>query len=373
MGEPLQGIETWIDAIATPFDRAWLAGQRPRIEDDLAGIGEPRRARLLEELLRVEREHRLRLREDPTREEYRRRFPGDAAVIDAVFGSEATGPSRGSGVSSITGKAPDPANLHLPRDSGVMSRSRPKSHPQGGTMGHRVNGIGTWPCKAGYDVGWGADDAVQCFTLFFMPFIPLKAVHIWGEQDSWAMTRAAIIPIRWSGTLVAQVMIRSWSRVFLTLAILSGFVGAIKSGFPSPKDDPQFVQSIWFICVPSAVFWLIGSFWSSSRADRPCKIRILLGPHTFGASDPATWTDDTVAQAIPSLKEGLGAESFAQAAERFLNSQDFRSAMWAARVSTTCEDSRRGERLTDRILEHPRVSEALEKFRPTASFWRRPL
>ena len=44
MGERPQGIETWIDAIATPFDRAWLAGQRPRIEDYLADLSEPRRA-----------------------------------------------------------------------------------------------------------------------------------------------------------------------------------------------------------------------------------------------------------------------------------------------------------------------------------------
>jgi hypothetical protein len=238
---------------------------------------------------------------------------------------------------------------------------------------NRVNGIGTWPCKAGYDVGWGADDAVVCFTFFYVPLLPLRPVHIWGEKEAWLTTRAAIIPIRWSGTLVAQVLIRGWTRVFLAFGIFFGVFNGLLTVLMS-KPPLHYVQAFWFIGVPTLVIWLIGSFWSSRRADRPCKIRILLGPHTFGTSDPATWLDDTVARSIiSSLEERLGAESFSQAAEQFLKRQDFRSAMWAARVSTVCEDRGRGERLTDQILGHPRVSEALEKIRPTASFWKRPL
>ena len=121
MGERPHGIETWIDAIATPFDRAWRVGQRPRIEDYLADISEPRRARLLGELLRVEREHRLRSSENPTLEEYRRRFPDDAAVIDAVFDPAATCPSLHSDASSITSEAPDPVDVDLPPDGSVLA------------------------------------------------------------------------------------------------------------------------------------------------------------------------------------------------------------------------------------------------------------
>jgi hypothetical protein len=223
-------------------------------------------------------------------------------------------------------------------------------------------------------VGWGADDAVVCFTLFFVPLIPLRSVHIWGEKEAWVTTRASIIPIRWSGTLVAQVLIRGWTRVFLASSIFFGVFNGLLMALMSPKSPPHYAQAFWFIGVPSLVIWLIGSFWSSKRADRPSKIRILLGPHSFGTSDPATWLDDTVARSIiSSLEESLGAESFSQAAEQFLKRQDFRSAMWAARVSTVCEDRGRGERLTDQILNHPRASEALEKIRPTTNFWKRPL
>ena len=49
---------------------------------------------LLEELLRVERELRQRAGAEPDAEEYRRRFPDSAAVIDAVFGPEPDDPQR---------------------------------------------------------------------------------------------------------------------------------------------------------------------------------------------------------------------------------------------------------------------------------------
>src|SRR5262245_14868110 len=121
MGDYPQGTETWIDVIATPFDRAWRAGQRPRIEDYLADISEPRRARLLEELLRVEREHRLRLSENPTLEEYRGRFPDDAPVINAVFDPAATRPPLDSDAASIKIQAPGAADFGRPPDRSVLA------------------------------------------------------------------------------------------------------------------------------------------------------------------------------------------------------------------------------------------------------------
>ena len=38
MSDDSQGTQTWIDRIATAFDRAWQAGECPRIEDYLAGV-----------------------------------------------------------------------------------------------------------------------------------------------------------------------------------------------------------------------------------------------------------------------------------------------------------------------------------------------
>ena len=71
-----------IDLAADRFERAWKAGQAPRIEDYLDDAVAGIRSRLFEELLRVERELRAREGAPPNHEEYRRRFPDLVEVVD---------------------------------------------------------------------------------------------------------------------------------------------------------------------------------------------------------------------------------------------------------------------------------------------------
>ncbi len=92
MIECLQGIQTWINQVADRFEQEWVAGQRPRIEDYLADVSEPRRSCLLEELLHVECELRQRAGERLSREEFRRRFPGYIEVIDGAFDPSSAAP-----------------------------------------------------------------------------------------------------------------------------------------------------------------------------------------------------------------------------------------------------------------------------------------
>jgi eukaryotic-like serine/threonine-protein kinase len=82
---------TWINALADRFEHAWKQGPRPRIEDYLAEVDEPRRVPLLNELLRVELELRRRAGDEPAVAEYVARFPEHVALIKAVFGP---GPGR---------------------------------------------------------------------------------------------------------------------------------------------------------------------------------------------------------------------------------------------------------------------------------------
>jgi hypothetical protein len=71
MSETPMGDASWIDAVATRFDRAWKAGHQPRIEDFLAGVAESRRGLLLAELLRVELEIRRAAEEPRSRRPWR--------------------------------------------------------------------------------------------------------------------------------------------------------------------------------------------------------------------------------------------------------------------------------------------------------------
>jgi WD40 repeat protein/serine/threonine protein kinase len=63
------------DVTCERFEAAWLAGQRPRIEDYLGSLPEPDRAALLCELIALEAAQRRRCGEQPRPEDYRDRFP----------------------------------------------------------------------------------------------------------------------------------------------------------------------------------------------------------------------------------------------------------------------------------------------------------
>src|SRR4051812_27175886 len=102
MGAPEPGGRTWIDEASDRFEQDWRAGRRPRIEDYLADEAGSRRARLLERLLRVERELRTHAGELPGAEEYRHRFPGHEGLISTVLRLHGDDPARSlSALSSI--------------------------------------------------------------------------------------------------------------------------------------------------------------------------------------------------------------------------------------------------------------------------------
>jgi serine/threonine protein kinase/formylglycine-generating enzyme required for sulfatase activity len=83
------------------FEDAWQAGQRPRLEDFLAGIPEPEWSALFRELLFLELAYRRRSRESPSPDEYLRRFPGHAGLVQTVCreaaGADAGPPGKGDG------------------------------------------------------------------------------------------------------------------------------------------------------------------------------------------------------------------------------------------------------------------------------------
>jgi serine/threonine protein kinase/WD40 repeat protein len=82
----------WLDDVATRFDQAWRAGNRPRIEDYFSEGEGDRGPALLKQLVKIDIERRVDAGEIPTPAEYKARFPNAAELIDKVF--ESTMPSR---------------------------------------------------------------------------------------------------------------------------------------------------------------------------------------------------------------------------------------------------------------------------------------
>ncbi len=78
--------DEWIDRLCNRFEEAWLAGNRPKI-DEFAGeapLGEW--PELLRELLVVELHYRRQLGEAPTLDDYRRAYPAlDFAPLADLF------------------------------------------------------------------------------------------------------------------------------------------------------------------------------------------------------------------------------------------------------------------------------------------------
>ena len=76
-----------VEKVCDRFEAAVRAGLRPRIEDYLGEVDEAGRPALLRALLALDLLLRQGRGERPTRDDYTRRFPGQAAVVDAAFQS----------------------------------------------------------------------------------------------------------------------------------------------------------------------------------------------------------------------------------------------------------------------------------------------
>jgi WD40 repeat protein len=85
-----------VDRVCDRFEEAWLAGDRPRIEEFLTDAPQAARPTLLHELLRLELEQRYRSGEQPAADEYHARFPEQGAHVDAVLGGLTLHLRRGS-------------------------------------------------------------------------------------------------------------------------------------------------------------------------------------------------------------------------------------------------------------------------------------
>jgi eukaryotic-like serine/threonine-protein kinase len=81
----MSGDHRRVDHICDAFEAAWQAGARPHIEQYLGDAPKARRGKLLRELLALEIEYRIRAGDQPSPGEYLPRFPGQTAVVKAVF------------------------------------------------------------------------------------------------------------------------------------------------------------------------------------------------------------------------------------------------------------------------------------------------
>lgn len=236
-------------------------------------------------------------------------------------------------------------------------------------MARSINGIGTALYGYGAAVSWSdsrvlkhasmADhDAVECAVFAFLPVFPLRAFHTW-DWDLKGSEHLAI-PIRPTRRLIARAMLRVWFGVSLPVTLLVGIgdVSCLVRNGVLPGGE----QLVWD-CFMLAVCFLstLGLALARRGNHRDRDIRLVLGQHELGSSDPAMWTED-VLQKVESPRGLFGTDSLLEGTRQALQRKNFALAMLGARLSVARGEAQ-GEVLTDDILSHPDVLEKLPRLR----------
>ncbi|MEO1498336.1 MAG: protein kinase [Planctomycetota bacterium] len=100
-------IDARCDALCDAFEAAWRRGERPRIEDAIAGLAEPTRHAALRELIRVEAELRGKAGDPLFAEAYAGRFPDSPRAVADAFAE------RDSTVLETVAHPPHPSGVHF--------------------------------------------------------------------------------------------------------------------------------------------------------------------------------------------------------------------------------------------------------------------
>lgn len=237
-------------------------------------------------------------------------------------------------------------------------------------MPNTWNGIGTvfhghsapvrWE-RGGFLSRKNADhDAMECVTILFLPVFPLKAYHTYN----WAHNSCTAMQIRSTAHLVVRAMLRPY---LLGITWIGGIVASLvlliqvaESLGPAGSQHQHAVGALYLCGIPFVV-GLLGLIALNAVDRRYRDIRLLLGPHEMGSSDPATWLPETRAQ--KRIPASLCVEtSLVNAGERALAEGRFAEAMLAARLAAGDGDLS-GEELTENILRDLRVIQVLEALR----------
>jgi hypothetical protein len=227
-------------------------------------------------------------------------------------------------------------------------------------MPYTINGVGTTVYKGRGDVGWGSFDAVEWFVILYAPLIPIRTVHTFG----WSGKNYRMLPIRWSAALVARSFMRAWTWWLVAAACLMLVIAVAQGGGQKPGGviAAAVIASLGILLAGSALIFHFVLAAADRRADN---IRRVLGPHQLGSCDPAVMKQPM----NPDPRANYGTDSYADAVPALLDAERYSRAMWAARLSTAWEDPALGEELTDHILSHPGVPEAVEQVRRNPKGW----
>src|SRR5262245_32241632 len=201
----------------------------------------------------------------------------------------------------------------------------------GGT--YSVNGCGTAFIEARGLVAWDSNmedsDGILAFCLLGIPVVPYRTLHSshWqyvdtqGQLPHWEYTWH---PIRWSWGLVGAAFVRQlwiWIAVAAASLLMMAIIGdrALQGeGWMDQGHHRLIVMGIGLLVVGFAVAIRL-ALRAADRRHRD--IRLLLGRHVCGSSDPAYWTGD-VLNLVKEPAQAFGTPKFGTAIPACLSAGD---------------------------------------------------
>lgn len=196
---------------------------------------------------------------------------------------------------------------------------------------------------------------------FLGPWVLFTPLHTFGWGEKAYSARA--IQLRPDRGFRLQAYLQDWSVPFLFVAgtacpmmALAAYVRSMQSESGSGWLMFGSVVSL-LIAFASQVVWI----WSRKDERREQDIRLLLGMHAWGSSDPAYWHTSLLPQVKPAT--ALGANRYADLARGWLAAGQWCWAMWAARLCAAVESLEIGEAITDQILAADAVQAHLRHVR----------
>ncbi len=212
-------------------------------------------------------------------------------------------------------------------------------------------------CKVNQPIFWnrGVEEynVVDYLAFMFIPIIPLEAGHISIGHNPHLAKKLEYE--RYQIRLQPRDIITGYIRRLSQLGLIISTPVLVLFIFVNRIDTEELI--LWMI------IWIIslgGYLYQITRANQDLKIRLLLGRHSLGSSDPVTWKNDFLPS--PSICQDLyQCNRFEEAVPILIKRGEWSRAMWAARLCTALEDVAVGETLTKEVLEHPSVQEILRQ------------
>lgn len=208
-------------------------------------------------------------------------------------------------------------------------------------------------------------DTVVCVTVFMLPIFPLHACHVFDSTGNVCRE----VPLRKSRELLLRAFLRPWLFFFIGAGILATVpFGILLYAFvTSTLPKSSMPGAAILICMFAMLLPLSLALQSwLNRVDRRNRdIRLIMGPHALGSSDPVRWASEVLA----SFTLQRSATELLKDAREALREGKFSNAMTWARVAIARGAEFEGEAMTDQVLNDPRIQEFLDALRKEP--WRR--